>query len=554
MSRSRQGRHNLTASLSRFVGFAFASADLLIELDRAGRIAFAAGAGEALSGASEGKLVGRLWGDFVDAGDQPMVEAFFRGLEDGARGGPLLVRLTGAEGEAARGATLSAFRLPQNDGAVSCVFSRAAAPSGPVGGLYDRAAFETVTASLFQTAKSNGLDLELALLELSGFSDLREAAAPEDAQALQARLAGALRSQSHGGSAAADLGEDRFAVVRQRGESPETVVSRLMRALDLGETQHLKAQAQAVALNGEASPRQVIRAIRYAVDSFIADGLPTGGALSLSEAVTQSVRRTVSEVGALSQVLADRQFKLVFQPVVDLRAGAKVHHHEVLVRFGDGSPFPMIRMAEELDLIECLDLAVVEQTIDALGLDASLKLAVNVSGRTIQSLEFVDKVRDLLRSKPKIRGRLLFELTESAAIDDLRLADANLAVLRGEGCQVCLDDFGAGAASLAYLQQLTLDLVKIDGRYIRELQHGGRETTFIRHLVSMCAELGVKTVAEMVETREVEEAVRLAGVDYAQGWLYGAAAPTPQQALPRTSSGTGVRPALRRVGTSDTWG
>jgi EAL domain-containing protein (putative c-di-GMP-specific phosphodiesterase class I) len=313
--------------------------------------------------------------------------------------------------------------------------------------------------------------------------------------------------------------------------------------------------ARTVALNGDASPRQVIRAIRYAVDSFIADGLPAGGPLSLSDAVSQSVRRTVFEVGALSQALAERQFTLVYQPVVDLRANAAVHHHEVLVRFGDGSPFPMIRMAEELDLIESLDMAVVEQSVDVLSGDASLKLAVNVSGRTIQSREFLDKVLALLKARPAVRGRLLFELTESAAIDDLRAADANLALLRAEGCKVCLDDFGAGAASLAYLQQLNLDLVKIDGRYIRELQHGGRETTFLRHLVSMCAELGVKTVAEMIETREVEEAVRSAGVDYGQGWLYGAALPSPQRvALRSGQSGTGVRPALRRAGAEETWG
>ncbi len=87
---------------------------------------------------------------------------------------------------------------------------------------------------------------------------------------------------------------------------------------------------------------------------------------------------------------------------------------------------------------------------------------------------------------------------------------------------VCLDDFGAGAASLAYLQQLALDLVKIDGSYIRDLQHGGREFRFITQLAHMCRELNVKTLAEMVESPLAEEAVRQAGIDYAQGWLYGA--------------------------------
>jgi len=126
--------------------------------------------------------------------------------------------------------------------------------------------------------------------------------------------------------------------------------------------------------------------------------------------------------------------------------------------------------------------------------------------------------------------------------------------LRAEGCRVCLDDFGAGAASLAYLQQLRLDVVKIDGRYIRDLQHGGRESAFIRHLVTMCGELGVKTLAEMVETPQVEEAVRRAGVDFAQGWLYGPAVDRPGP--PLTAAAAPVMPAMakRRKGVMESWG
>jgi EAL domain-containing protein (putative c-di-GMP-specific phosphodiesterase class I) len=259
------------------------------------------------------------------------------------------------------------------------------------------------------------------------------------------------------------------------------------------------------------------------------------------------------DVGALGQAVNERRFRLVYQPVVDLKSDGDLHHHEVLVRFGDnGSPFPMIRMAEELDLIEPLDLAVVEQTIGKLVADKSLRLAVNISGRTIGSPGFVQAVRTMLAAKPQAKNRLIFELTESSAIDDLPQADRHLQALRAEGCLVCLDDFGAGAASLAYLQQLTLDVVKIDGRYIRELQHGGRESTFIRHLVHMCAELGVKTLAEMVETPAAEEAVRLAGVDYAQGWLYGAPADAPDLPLAKQKPAA-VKPR-RRVGAVETWG
>src|SRR5690606_10297240 len=99
-----------------------------------------------------------------------------------------------------------------------------------------------------------------------------------------------------------------------------------------------------------------------------------------------------------------------------------------------------------------LDIAVVDQTIARLVAEPHLKLAANVSGRTIVSPAFVTAVHQMLADAPSAAGRLLLEITESAAIDDLALADRHLSALRETGCVVCLDDFGAGAASLAYLQ------------------------------------------------------------------------------------------------------
>ena len=204
-------------------------------------------------------------------------------------------------------------------------------------------------------------------------------------------------------------------------------------------------------------------------------------------------------------------------------------------------------------MIEPLDIAVVGETVARLAASPNLRLAANVSGRTIVSPNFVSAVRGMLAKTPLEPGQLLLEITESAAIDDLAQADRHLKALREEGCVICLDDFGAGAASLAYLQQLTLDIVKIDGRFIRELQHGGRESTFIRHLVHMCTELGVKTQAEMVENAQAEDAVRRAGVDYAQGWYYGAPASQPVQPEIHPAPPP-VTPAARRRGSVDTWG
>ncbi|WP_309644379.1 EAL domain-containing protein [Phenylobacterium sp.] len=543
----------MSLSPQRLLGFAFASADLLLEITAEGKIGFAIGASEALSGSAETALVGRAWRDFIDPRDRPMVEALLSGLKDGGRGGPVVVTLAGSAGASERAASFTAFRMPGNDGAVSCAFSRAAAKV--MHGLHDKRSFEAATAALIETAKATGQELELALIELGGLGALRKLLSPEASKDLDDRVTGALRAQSHGGGAAADLGHDRFAVVRNKGDGVEALVQRLIKLVAIDPKHGVAPQVRAMSLGGDAASGQVLRALRFSLDNFIKDGMDGAPSATLNEAVSRSVQRTLVEVGALGQAVNEKRFRLVYQPVVDLKANAALHHHEVLVRFGDNaSPFPMIRMAEELDLIEALDIAVVEQTVAKLTADPTLKLAANISGRTIVSSAFVAAVKAMLVKTPAVSGRLLFEITESAAIDDLALADRHLKALRSEGCLICLDDFGAGAASLAYLQQLTLDIVKIDGRYIRELQHGGRESTFIRHLVTMCAELGVKTLAEMVENTNAEEAVRRAGVDYAQGWFYGAPTDIPQQPTATADNLGHVKPAARRKGSVEGWG
>lgn len=541
---------SLSLAPQRLLGFAFASADLLLELAPDGQISLAIGASEALSGSPETDLVGRAWRDFIDPRDQMMVEALLGGLKDGRRGGPVVVGLTGAGDD--RAASMSAFKMPANGGAVSCAFSRAAAKS--THDLHDKAAFETATGALIEAARATGQELEMAFLEFGGLAALRERLGAEAFLALEQRLIGGLRSQSHGGSAAASLGADRFALVRQKGEGVDALVQRLIALVSSDRDPALHANARLMSLQSTASPAQLARAIRYALDNFITEGLGDGGPLDLNDMVDRSIKKTLADVGVLGAAVNDKRFRLVYQPVVDLKAGSALHHYEVLVRFGDSaSPYPMIRMAEELDMIEPLDIAVVEETVARLTAEPGLKLAANVSGRTIVSPAFITAVRAMLAKSPSVAGRLLLEITESAAIDDLALADRHLSTLRQEGCMICLDDFGAGAASLAYLQQLTLDIVKIDGRYIRELQHGGRESTFIRHLVRMCAELKVRTIAEMVENAQAEDAVRRAGVDFAQGWLYGAPSDKPEFRLPAAAL-TAAKPAARRVGAVDSWG
>jgi EAL domain-containing protein (putative c-di-GMP-specific phosphodiesterase class I) len=527
-----------------FLGFGFAAADLLVEIGADGRVNYALGAGEAVLGVADHALAGAAWRDLVHRDDQPMVEALFAGLDNGARAGPVVFAVAAGQGE--RSASLTAIRLPQNEGAISCALSRAAA--GGSARIQSRESFEARVAELMAGATQ---ELELAFVELAGASD--SAVAASDPEAFEAFLAGVLRAQAYRGEAPASVGRDRFALVRERDEPIEALVGRVARVLMGAGVAGVSPETRALPLSGVSHPRQVAQALRFALDLVLHEGIRADLPADLSAAVDRAVRTALDRAGALGAAIRMRRFQLAYQPVVSLADGA-LHHHEVLVRFGsEGSPFPTIRMAEEMELIEPLDIAVLEETLEVLERDPALTLAVNVSGRSLMSERYLQHVLGLLGERPQTNGRLLFELTESAAVEDLAVADRHIQALRQAGCQVCLDDFGAGAASLAYLQQLTLDVLKIDGRYIRDLQHGGREATFVKHLVNLCAELKVRTLAEMVETPEAEEAVRLAGVDFAQGWLYGRAAETPADAAalasrgkPRAEGPLAVRAASQR--------
>jgi EAL domain-containing protein (putative c-di-GMP-specific phosphodiesterase class I) len=530
----------------RFLGFAFATADLLFEIDGEGAITFAAGAGLRVTGRDNADLIGRSWQALFDEADQAMGEAFLAGLEDGARRGPVEIQLAPGPDGASRGGSLSLFRLPQNAPTISCALSLSSQrPPMRRPGLCDRGQFETLARDAVEATRNGGPELELGLIEFAGLVEHRGQLSEDDAGALDRRLEGALRAEAYS-DLATDLGDQRFALLRRKGDAPETVARRLSRVLGAA----LAPTAYAVSVDA-ANPTRMIRALRFALDSFLADGTPPPEA-TLSEVLDRSMRRTVAEASAFGDMVRQGRFRLVYQPVVSLGGGA-VHHYEALVRFdGDRSPFAMIRMAEELDIIEELDLAVAEQAAARIRADpdGALRLAVNVSGRTIVSANFMEAITRLA-APGDLADRLMFEITETAAIGDLALARRHIEALQALTLKVCLDDFGSGAASFAYLQQLPVDVVKIDGSYVRELTSSGRDDALIRHLVGLCRELGVSTVAEMVETFEIETVLRRAGVDYAQGWLYGQPTSEP---LPKPVVAAVSPPVVRRLGAVEQWG
>jgi len=222
-------------------------------------------------------------------------------------------------------------------------------------------------------------------------------------------------------------------------------------------------------------------------------------------------------------VVMGGRLKAALQPVVDTNTGA-ISHFEVLARFdGESSPATLIAAAERSGQICHLDYIMVEGAARRLSenRDPTYRLAVNVSGETIQRMNVVRELGALISGYDFKPSRLTIEVTESSRIADIETAAESVNYLRSYGVRVSLDDFGAGAASFNYLRRLDVDGLKFDGSFLASPGDSNRNFALMKAVARMCEELGISSVGERVETEADRVILRDAGVRYAQGYLFG---------------------------------
>jgi len=211
------------------------------------------------------------------------------------------------------------------------------------------------------------------------------------------------------------------------------------------------------------------------------------------------------------------------QPVVETRSGA-VSHYEVLARFnGEDSPVSLIAAAEKSGQIAHLDYIMISAAAAQLEAnpDPEFRLAVNISGESLQRLEVIRELCAVISGHTFHRSRLIVEVTESAHIHDIETAARAVSTLRSSGISVSLDDFGAGSASFGYLRALDVDGLKFDGSFLQTSEVNLRGVALMRNVARMCAELGITSVGERIETESDRALLLEAGVKYAQGYFYG---------------------------------
>lgn len=240
--------------------------------------------------------------------------------------------------------------------------------------------------------------------------------------------------------------------------------------------------------------------------------------------------------------LNERRIRLAYEPVVSAasREGA---FHECLVRMDqdDGQVLlapDIVPVAERLGLIRLVDHRVLELVVAELAAAPDIRLSLNISPDTTMDPDWWSGIESLMHAHPGVAERLIVEITETVAIQDIDDVRGFVTRLKNFGSRIAIDDFGAGYTSFRNLRKLGVDLVKIDGAFVQNITRSADDRAFVQTLIDLARRLDIKTVAEWVQDEEAANMLHDWGCDYIQGRLIGLASAErpwgapPDSALP----------------------
>ncbi len=245
-------------------------------------------------------------------------------------------------------------------------------------------------------------------------------------------------------------------------------------------------------------------------------------------AEVESRNKNIMIAEELSAALREGRFCLAFQPIVTARDTDAVAFYECLARMTDRdgnlvAAATFMPVAEQLGFVRLIDRRVLELAFDVLNDAPELRLSVNLSPQTMNDAGWSDSFERLTEMYPGAAKRLIVEITESTALHESQRSLDCIAHIRERGCAIALDDFGAGYTSFKYFKTLELDIVKIDGSFVRGVCDSPDKQLFVETLTKLGSHYNLMVVAEMVENEKAATLLRKLGVDSFQGNFFGPA-------------------------------
>ncbi len=531
---------SLKAERDRFVAFAFCWADIVLELDLNFNIAFAGGAISPLTGKTEASLIGKPVTEIIAKDDHPLFIQVVSSSDNQSRIENVSVRLQGPN-KPTPPIEMMGYRVKDLDNNLFLAFRLGpnfgrsySANTDPESGLLDQDSFVQAAQASIKSGAAKGEEIEMTMLDMDQLQEIANSLGNEDASFFMSSVGSYLKSSSLGGNTAGRISEGKFGIVHKAGFEVDDLQDKLsdMASKATDGKVDLEINASTMEVDAETiSEEDLANGLAYTINQFKNTRGADFNTGSLTRNMSALVQEAHEKIAVFKKVVKEREFFIAFQPIIGTRSG-KIHHYECLARFrgeyAGKSPYEYIVFAEETGLIPQFDIAMAQLALSWLGQQPKGKgyhIAVNISGYSVGDKNYVAELIKLLRDNAWANESLMFEITESSRLESLEEANKFIQELRKMGFKVCLDDFGAGAASFQYLSTLEVDIVKLDGSAIRNALKAPKGRSFLIALGNLCRDLGVETIAEQIDDPRGLTFVRDCGVGNVQGFLFGKPSP-----------------------------
>jgi diguanylate cyclase (GGDEF)-like protein/PAS domain S-box-containing protein len=409
----------------------------------------------------------------------------------------------------------------------------------PLTDLANRRKFTAEFEKSLQTSIRYQHNNALLYLDLDEFKDINDTSGHGAGDELLQAVAVTLKKVTRYTDLVARLGGDEFAILIPETDNAgavilaKKIITELAKIkLSYGEIKHKISTSIGIVHYPytDADIHELMGFADLAMYKAKANGKGTYHTFSVSDKTKELLETRVLWKHKIENALEKDLFVLYFQPIMNIKTNT-IQHYEVLIRMRDSEtgeislPGKFIEIAEETGLINSIDHYVIKHSMMKLAAlqdkGITAKLAINLSGAVVDNKLLLPLLRRAINEYKINPGSLIFEITETAAVSNFQQAKFLMAEIKKLGCQFSLDDFGVGFSSFNYLRELPVDIIKIDGIFIKDLDKNADDQLFVKALVDVAKGLGKKTIAEYVENKEILAILDAFGVDYAQGYYIG---------------------------------
>jgi PAS domain S-box/diguanylate cyclase (GGDEF) domain len=442
----------------------------------------------------------------------------------------------------------------------------------PLTGLVNRREFEKRLDRAFNSAKLQAAEHALCFVDLDGFKIVNDTAGHTAGDELLKQIASLLSRFGRSRDSLARLGGDEFCLLMENCSIDRALIvaERMVDAVRSygfswdGRIFNVGASVGLIPINQKSTSVQKILTDAD-LACYTAKDLGRNRVHTNYERGRGEGSRSVPlvHIGAIQKALDENLFCLFCQPIVSLVDRQPMFTmYEVLLRMLDDRgalirPDAFIPIAERYGIMPSIDRWVIRETLQKAaglaGINAKCTLTINLSGHTINDVSLFDYFANQLTESGFCAEQLCVEITETATIHNFKDAAKLIAELRGRGCRFALDDFGKGVSSMAYLKNMSVDYLKIDGSFVSSMADNRIDRAMIAAMNEMAHALNIKTIAECAESAPVVDQLARLGVDYVQGFAVGR--PRPLETLlsgvsvapQSTAGGAAAQPTLSSV-------